>query len=107
MYVEPVEPLINILNKLKNKSSYGHDGISNKLIKYSINKIINPLTSIINKSLETGIVPKQLKVAKVIPIHKKLDPRLLNNYRPISLLPSFSKILQKNCIQQNDEIPKL
>ncbi len=43
MYVEPVEPseVINIVNKLKNKSSYGHDGISNKLIKYSINKIIN------------------------------------------------------------------
>ena len=80
---------------MKSKTSSGHDSISTKLIKQSINNIIEPLTIIINKSLSTGIIPNQLKIAKVIPIHKQSDKKLLNNYRPISLLPAFSKIFEK------------
>ena len=58
-------------------------------------KVIEPLTYIINKSLDTGIIPDDLKIAKVIPIYKSSDPSLLKNYRPISLLPAFSKLLEK------------
>ena len=46
-------------------------------------------------SFNTGIVPDQLKIAKVVPIYKASDNSLLNNYRPISLLPIFSKLLEK------------
>ena len=97
MYIETVESneVISIVNKMKSKTSSGHDSISTKLIKQSINNIIEPLTIIINKSLSTGIIPNQLKIAKVIPIHKQSDKKLLNNYRPISLLPAFSKIFEK------------
>ena len=53
------------------------------------------MTHIINTSLNTGIVPSQMKTAKVIPIFKASDPCLLKNYRPVSLLSAFSKILEK------------
>ena len=73
--------------KLKNKSSHGHDGISTKLLKESISIIINPITLIINRSFDTGIVPHEMKMAKVVPIYKASDKSLLKNYRPVSLLP--------------------
>jgi retron-type reverse transcriptase len=53
------------------------------------------MTHIINQSLATGIVPREMKIAKVIPIHKSSDPRILKNYRPVSLLPAFSKLLER------------
>ena len=81
--------------KLKNKSSHGHDGISTKLLKESISIIINPITHIINRSFDTGIVPHDMKMAKVVPIYKASDRSLLNNYRPVSLLPAFSKLLER------------
>ena len=97
MYLEPVLPseIIEILAKLKPKASYGHDEISTKLIKDSIQYIIEPLTHIINRSFETGIVPTPLKIAKVVPIYKTSAADDIKNYRPISLLPAFSKILEK------------
>ena len=49
----------------------------------------------INTSIESGHVPDTMKLAKVIPIYKSKDKQMLNNYRPISLLPIFSKILEK------------
>ena len=56
--------------------------------------ILQPITLIINQSISTGIVPKQMKIAKVISIHKSSDPSILNNYTPVSLLPAFSKLVQ-------------
>ena len=81
--------------KLKPKTSSGIDEISNKLLKDTKENVIEPLTYIINKSLDTGIIPDDLTIEKVIPIYKSFDPSLLINYRPISLLPAFSKLLEK------------
>ena len=53
------------------------------------------LSKIINTAFTTGIFPNLCKLAKVIPIFKKDDPLICNNYRPISLLPVFSKIFEK------------
>ncbi len=86
---------LNVTTKLKPKTSCGHDNISNKLLKETIEDIIETLTHIINQSLSKGVVPNKMKVAKVIPIHKSSDPSILKSYRPISLLPVFSKILEK------------
>jgi len=66
-----------------------------KFFKRFFPSISIPLFDIFSKSFETGEIPSQLKIAKVVPIFKSGDPTLPNNYRPISLLPNISKILEK------------
>ena len=56
---------------------------------------LEPLEHIINLSMTTGIAPYELKKAIVIPLFKNGDPNIFNNYRPISLLPIFSKVIEK------------
>ena len=82
------------INRLKNKSSYGHDEISNKTIKHAKNILIRPLTLIINQMLQTGEFPNDLKISRVKPLFKSGETSSFSNYRPISLLPSFSKIFE-------------
>ena len=82
---------MEILNNLKPKPSCGYDGISTKLLKTCKFEICKPLTLIINQTLSTGIFPDTLKIAKVI---------LLENYRPISVLPSISKIFERIIFNQ-------
>ena len=90
------EAAINkIIYNLSPKSSSGCDGISSKLLKVIAPVIIKPLTLLINQLINTGTFPDKLKIAKVIPIFKKGDPSLFENYRPTSLLPAISKILEK------------
>jgi hypothetical protein len=94
------ETLIETVQRMKNKNSKDSDLLSNNLIKRVISVIAEPLTHIFNLSLNTGEIPCQLKVAKVIPLFKlkkSVNDEHLNPifYRPISLLPIFSKILEK------------
>ena len=86
---------LTIINSLKSKYSSGNDDISNRLLKSIKCEISKPLTIIINQSLETGIFPDALKVAKVKPLFKKGDNCCLKNYRSISLLPTISKIFER------------
>ena len=87
--------ILRVINDLPNKSSTGFDDISMILLKAIETEIIRALTCIFNKSLNTGIFPEKLKIAKLISIHKKESLNDISNYRPISLLPSISKILEK------------
>lgn len=89
--------VLEIIKSMQPKSSCGFDGFNCKLIKCCASSLVKPLTLIINQSLTTGIFPDQLKTAKVIPIYKEnnLDHNILNNYRPISILPVLSKIFEK------------
>ena len=91
---------MQIIDSLKPKTSNGVDEISNKLIKYIKDVVIEPLTIIINQMFNTGIFPDLLKISKVIPIYKKDDDKCFANYRPISLLPSMSKIFEKAILLQ-------
>ena len=84
-----------IIKKLGNKKSPGHDNIKSDLIKMVVNEICYPLKIIINQSLSTGTVPNDMKIAKVVPIYKKDSPQQFGNYRPVSVLPTFSKILER------------
>ena len=89
--------ILKIISKLKTKCSSGVDEISTRFLKQYSSILTKPLTKIINQSLSTGIFPDKLKIAKVIPIHKDndLDQNILNNYRPISILPCISKIFER------------
>ena len=91
------EEIIEICGTCPLGSAVVRDSISMNLIKDSINKIIFPITGIINLSITSGIVPNQLKIARVIPLFKsgEQDTCIFTNYRPVSVLPAFSKILER------------
>lgn len=84
-----------IVRHLKSCHSTGFDDISTEVVKHSIEYLSDPLSHIFNNSIQSGIVPNQLKVAKVLPLFKSGEKSEFSNYRPISLLPIFSKILEK------------
>lgn len=84
-----------LIDTLKKDSASGIDNIKPSLVKAIKPQILMPLTYIINLSLSTGIFPDQWKLARVTPIHKNGPKTLPENYRPISLLGTFSKILEK------------
>ena len=73
---------------------------STTLIKKIKNEISKSLALIINQCIQKGIFPHKLKLAKVIPIFKSGDETLFNNYRPISILPSLSKIFERVIFNQ-------
>ena len=88
------EEVLEIINSLENKST-GPNSIPVKLLILIPDLIITPLCHIINMSFLTGIFPDKLKIAKVIPIHKGGSSQDVNNFRPISLLSIFDKIMEK------------
>ena len=89
------EEVLKILRSMKNKKSVGIDGISMYILKLSASAIISSLTHIINTSLSVGVMPLHWKQAKVIPLYKSGDKSLPSNYRPIAILSSASKIIEK------------
>ena len=97
IFFAPTDPyeILNIITTLKNKKSCGHDNISTSFLKDIGKQVCNPISILVNKSLELGLVPDIMKCAKVIPIYKAKQTDQFSNYRPISLLPSLSKILER------------
>ena len=79
---------------MKSKSGTGYDSISNKLIKSVKDVLIKTLTLLMNQVIHKGEFPKQLKIAKVKPLFQKGNQSSFINCRPISLLPSISKIFE-------------
>jgi hypothetical protein len=80
---------------LVSKSSTDLDGISIKLLKAVRAEIESPLAHAFNLSLTTGEFPQRLKASKIVPIHKAGDRTNCDNYRPITLVNAFSKVLEK------------
>ena len=73
----------------------GFDKINTKIFKATYRSIIVELVHFMNLCLQQGIFPRLLKIAVIKPIYKSGDRQLFNNYRPISLLPVISKLLEK------------
>jgi Notch-like protein len=84
-----------IIKAFQTKESYGYDQISLRILKLSAPYTSTSLNYICNKIMHYGVFPERLKYSIIKPIHKKEDKSLLSNYRPISLLMSFSKIVEK------------
>ena len=80
---------------LPSKTSFGHDKISNVMLKSIIPAISIPLSIVFNQSILTGKFPYKMKQAEVVPLYKGKDMDLVVNYRPISLLITISKLLEK------------
>ena len=87
--------IITIINKIDSKCSKDHDGIDFKLIKLVIYPILKPLLHIFNLILNKSIYPSNMKKSVIIPIHKNNNKSNIENYRPISIIPQFSKIIEK------------
>ena len=88
------EEILKLITSLPNKST-GPASIPLKLLKVVADILVVPLCIIINLSFSTGVFPEIWKVAKVIPLHKGGSTDDLNNFRPISLLSIFDKIIEK------------
>ena len=86
--------VLQYINNMKSSHCCGHDNISSNTLKLIANEVSPSLTLTIYQSLSTRIFPDSLKTAKVIPIHKKDEKTIMPNYRPISILPVLSKIIE-------------
>ena len=83
---------------------HGYDEIPIRILKISLPFITSPLTYICNKTLVSGLFPTSLNYSQINPVHKKGNKSEMSNYRPISLLTSFSKVIEKviyNRLQNN------
>ena len=88
-----VDELSNVVKSFSADKAPGHDNQAMKIIHHqSLQNIVQPLVSIINLSLSTGLFPKSLKMAKEFVVFKTDDPTLFRNYRPISILPPLANV---------------
>ena len=89
-----------ILRSLDTNKAHGPDEIPARLLTETAIQIAPSLCKLFNKSLSTGVVPRDWKLANVVPVYKKGDKEFVENYRPISLLPLVSKVLER-CVFNN------
>ena len=94
------EEIISLVRKINPNKATGSDGISGKMLLLCDDSVSIPLQIIYSNILSTSIYPDIWKLANVTPIFKKGDKQLINNYRPISLLPICGKILVKLIFNQ-------
>ena len=85
----------DIISNLKNTKSTGLDYINTWVIKLVTAELLPAITHIVNLSITQAVFPLPWKISKVVPLLKKGDPLIAKNYRPVALLPIFSKILER------------
>lgn len=97
IFLRPSSPneIVFLIQNLNNKKSSGPDNIPAAILKANASIFAKILSQIFNLIVQTGSYPDCLKIAKVVPIYKSGDTRDCNNYRPISTLSVFNKILEK------------
>ena len=102
MFLSPTdsEEIKALIMNLPAKNSSGCDDISNNLLKKLCSSLFSPLEMIFNKSLNEGVFPELMKLADICPLFKSKLENDANNYRPISLLMTISKVLEKIVYQR-------
>lgn len=90
-----VSEVVKVIKGLNNTKSTGWDDIPLDIIKENIYLLALPLVDIFNLSIKSGVFPEKFKISKICPLFKKGEQSDPKNYRPIALLPTFSKILEK------------
>ncbi len=85
----------NIMSKLNTSKANGPDGVSNRVLKECADSLSIPLTDLFNKSMSEGVFPTLWKLSNISPVYKKAFRYLKENYRPVSLLPCMSKIMER------------
>lgn len=101
-FFRPVDELelLHVVKSLKNSYSCGSDNFSTNLLKKCVDFIKRPLLNLINLSFSKGVFPESLKIGKIRPIFKTGEKNRRENYRPITLLSSFSKIFEKCAVNR-------
>lgn len=96
-YIFPTNPneIISIVSKFSNSNAKDIYNISNAFLKKIIEPLAHILSFLFNRSFEIGVFPDCLKKSKVVPIFKSGSPQDITNYRPISIIPSIAKIIEK------------
>ena len=97
LHLKPIstEACLDVIRSLNTNKSTGSDNIPPSILKPVGPIVAQPLTDIINSSLLSSNFPKEWKLARVKPLHKGGEKHLLTNYRPISLLPTCSKVIER------------
>ena len=97
LFLTPTSPeeIKRIICNLPNKKSAGFDKINNILLKQISCAIAEPLSIIFNRSMNEGKFPQRMKLADTVPLYKAKEKYLVDNFPPISLLITLSKILEK------------
>jgi hypothetical protein len=83
------------LKNLNPNKAQGPDGLSTRLLKECAVELAEPIKNLINQSISTEKLPMEWKTANVVPIHKKGPKTEVSNYRPVSLLPIISKVMER------------
>ena len=87
--------IIRIIRSLNINKAHGHDDISIRMLKICDLAIIKPLSIIFRNCINNSTFPDLWKKSNICPIHKKGDKQIINNYRPVSLLPICGKIFER------------
>ena len=89
------QDILKIIRALDINKAHGHDNISARVIKICDSSIVKLLSIIFCNSLNSGIFPDNWKRSNIVPVHKKGNEQLIQNYHPVSLLPITSKIFER------------
>ena len=98
------EKVLNAMENLKNKSSYGFDNIPVKILRDGCTFLVKPYHQLLNKIYHQGTIPEQWKTSRILPLHKKGQKKQMENYRPISNLCAGSKVFERLILQRILEI---